>query len=106
MRKARILYKDEAAGTLIQHDNGEFTFQYEDAWLANSRKPHISLTFPKSEQVYQSKYLFPFFYQMLPEGSNKELICRHHKIDKDDAFGLLMTTAADDAIGAVSVIKI
>jgi len=106
MRKASILYKDEQAGTLIQHDNGSFTFQYDDAWLIDSQKSSISLTLPKSEEVYHSRYLFPFFYQLLPEGSNKELICRHNKIDKNDDFALLTLTAADDAIGAVRVIKI
>jgi len=106
MRKARILYKDEAAGTLIQHDDGSFTFEYDDAWFVDSQKPGISLTLPKSIRTHHSKYLFPFFYQLLPEGSNKELICNYHKIDKDDAFGLLIITAVHDAIGAVTVIKI
>ena len=49
--------------------------------------------------------LFPFFYNMLPEGSNKQAVCKHNRIDSDDYFGLLMITAATDSIGAVRVIK-
>ena len=43
---------------------------------------------------------------MLPEGSNKQVVCRLMKIDSDDYFGLLLNTAQNDTIGAVRVIKI
>lgn len=106
MRKAKILYKDEEAGVLIQHDDGSFTFRYLDSWMADPTKSSVSLTLPKDEQEFHSKLLFPFFYNMLPEGSNKQVVCTYYKIDRDDYFGLLMTTAKNDSIGAVRVIKI
>lgn len=106
MRRAKILYKDEEAATLTQHDDGSFTFRYTDAWMANNNKPGISLTLPKTEQVLHSKFLFPFFYNMLPEGSNKQIVCKLNRIDQTDYFGLLMTTARNDSIGAVRVLKI
>jgi HipA-like protein len=106
MRQATILFKEQEAGLLTQHDDGSFTFKYYDAWITDRNKPGISLTLPKIEQEFHSKYLFPFFYNMLPEGSNKQVVCKHHRIDKDDYFGLLMTTAKGDSIGAVRVIKI
>ena len=43
---------------------------------------------------------------MLPEGSNKQVVCTLNRIDGDDYFGLLMTTAKNDSIGAVRIIKI
>jgi serine/threonine-protein kinase HipA len=43
---------------------------------------------------------------MLPEGSNKQVICKLMRIDPKDYFGLLMTTAKTDIIGAIRVIKI
>ena len=55
------MYKGEVAGKLIQHNDGSFSFTYEDAWIANSQKPPISLTLPKSVKVYNAKTLFPFF---------------------------------------------
>lgn len=106
MRQARILYKDEEAGVLTQHDDGSFTFRYDNRWLDDNRKPSISLTLPKTKQEYHAQFLFPFFYNMIPEGSNKQVVCKHCRIDQDDYFGLLMTTAKTDSIGAVRVIKI
>ncbi len=105
MRKAKILFKDEEAGVLTQHDDGSFTFSYNDAWMADHNKPDISLTLPKIGQKFHSKYLFPFFYNMLPEGSNKEVVCKLNRIDPTDYFGLLITTAKYDSIGAVRVLK-
>ena len=105
MRRAGILYKGEEAGILTQHNDGSFTFRYHYAWMTDNIKPGISLTLPKSQQEYHSKYLFPFFYNMLPEGSNKQVVCKLMRIDPDDYFGLLMTTAKTDTIGAVRVIK-
>lgn len=106
MRQASILYKDEEAGVLTQHDNGSFTFSYDDRWMEDRSKPAISLTLPKTVQEYHSEFLFPFFYNMLPEGSNKQVVCKHNRIDNDDYFGLLMIIAKCDSIGAVRVIKI
>lgn len=105
MRQAKILYKDELAGVLTQHDDGSFSFRYDSLWMNDLQKPSISLTLPKSEQEYHSKFLFPFFYNMLPEGSNRQAICNHHRIDLDDYFGQLMTIARHDTIGAVRVVK-
>ena len=105
MRRAKILFKNEEAGILTQHDDGTFTFCYHDIWIANDENNAISVTFPKSKKEYHSKFLFPFFYNMLPEGSNKQIICRHNKIDADDYFGLLLTIAKEDNIGAVRVVK-
>lgn len=106
MRSAKIVYKDEQAGVLIQHDDGSFTFRYNDNWMMDSGKPSISLTLPKTQQEFNSEFLFPFFYNMLPEGSNKQVVCKYNRIDKDDYFGLLMTIAKNDSIGAVRVVKI
>lgn len=103
MRTAIILYKEEESGVLIEHDDGTFTFRYNDKWFFDDSKPGISLTLPKNKQEYKSQYLFPFFYNMLPEGSNKEVCCEHFKVDSDDYFGLLIAVARGDVIGAVSV---
>lgn len=103
MRMAKILFKDEEAGVLTQHDDGSFTFKYNDAWLANNSKPAISLNLPKAEKEFHSKFLFPFFYNMLPEGSNKQVVCKLNRIDQTDYFGLLITTAKHDSIGAITV---
>ena len=106
MRCAKIYYKSEEAGLLIQHNDGSFTFRYSDLWLADSTKPSISLTLPKSLQEQHSPHLFPFFFSLLPEGANKQVACRLLRIDADDHFGLLLATAQHDTIGAVTVDRI
>ncbi|MBS9774505.1 MAG: HipA N-terminal domain-containing protein [Tenacibaculum sp.] len=106
MRKAKVLYKGEQAGILTQKDNGSFTFRYFDKWLSDSKKPAISLTFPKSQQEFSNASLFPFFYHLLPEGANKKLVCKAYKIDEDDFFGILLNIAKKDTIGAVTIEKI
>jgi len=106
MRQAKVLYKNEEAGVLIQHHDGSFTFRYHDAWMMDHKKRGVSLTLPKNSQEYHSQFLFPFFYNMLPEGSNRMLSCKSNRIDKDDYFGLLMAMSPNDVIGAITVKKI
>jgi len=106
MRNAKVLFKNEEAGILTQDDGGSFSFRYNDNWIADFSKQSISLTLPKTEREFHSKYLFPFFYNMLPEGSNRQVVCKLNRIDREDHFGLLMTTAKIDNIGAVRVIKL
>jgi len=106
MRQARVFYKNIEAGILIQQNDASFTFQYYNHWLNDSKKPGISLTLPKQKKPYHSKFLFPFFYNMLPEGSNKQVICKNNRIDQKDDFGLLITIANIDTIGAIRVVKI
>ena len=105
MRSGQVFYKNELAGTLTQLDNGSFLFQYDEQWLNDSSKPSISLTMPKNKIEFQSSTLFPFFFNLIPEGVNKQLICRKKRIDRDDYFGLLLEVAGGDTIGAVKVIK-
>jgi serine/threonine-protein kinase HipA len=43
---------------------------------------------------------------MLPEGSNKQTVCFENRLDLKDHFGILLTTAKQDTIGAVTLKKI
>lgn len=106
MRKAKVMYKNDWVGTLIQHNDGTFEFSYQKSWVNDNRKPPVSLTLPKQQESFYSKHLFPFFYHMLPEGTNKQMVCYNLRIDENDDFGILMATAKSDAIGAVRIEKI
>jgi serine/threonine-protein kinase HipA len=106
MRQAKVLFKNEEAGVLVQHNDGSFTFLYHDNWIKDSTKRSISITLPKAKREFHSHHLFPFFYNMLPEGSNKEIVCALNRIDFKDDFGVLITTAKKDNIGAVQIVKI
>jgi serine/threonine-protein kinase HipA len=106
MRQAEVLYKKETAGVLTQLDDASFVFRYHDRWFKEIGRSAISLTLPKTQQEYKSEYLFPFFYNMLPEGSNKQTVCFENRIEAKDSFGILLTTAKQDTIGAVTIKKI
>jgi serine/threonine-protein kinase HipA len=105
MRSGQVYYKNQLAGILSQLDNGSFNFSYDDKWFNDSRKSAISLTLPKTKMEFQSSTLFPFFFNFIPEGVNKRLICSKKRIDLDDYFGILLEVAGGDTIGAVKIIK-
>ncbi|MCH5215245.1 MAG: HipA N-terminal domain-containing protein [Muribaculaceae bacterium] len=103
MRQLAVYYNDSLAGVLAEKSSGsDYTFQYADDYV-NSNLPAISVTFPKRNERYSSEQLFPFFSNMLPEGTNRKTICRLQKIDENDSFGLLSALAGRDFIGAVNV---
>jgi HipA-like protein len=106
MRSGQVFYKNELAGMLSQLDNGSFIFRYDDLWLNDSSKPSISLTLPKTKMEFQSSTLFPFFFNFIPEGVNKRLLCSKKRIDQDDYFGILLEVAGGDTIGAVKILKL
>jgi serine/threonine-protein kinase HipA len=106
MRAATIYYKSEAAGILRQLDNGSFHFRYLDAWQEDKKKPAISLTMPKAKKEFKSPHLFPLFFHLLPEGANKQAVCKFKKIDPSDHFGILLNTARFDTIGAITIEQI
>ncbi len=103
MRSAVVFWNGERAGILTENDHMQYTFVYDEVWFADESKPAISLTLPKTQKVYESDHLFPFFYNMLSEGANKKLQSRLLKIDEKDHFGLLLATSNNDSIGAVSL---
>jgi HipA-like protein len=106
MRKLAIYRNKEFAGTLTEESREKYIFKYDDVYYSDTLKPAVSLTLPKSQQEYQSPVLFPFFFNMLSEGVNRQLQCRMLKIDEQDNFGLLSATAQYDTIGAITVKKI
>jgi len=103
MRQAKVLRNGELVGYLIESSRRSYTFTYDDTWFADSKRPAVSLTIPKTQKTYQSEYLFPFFFNMLSEGVNKKLQSNQLHIDENDSFGLLIATAGSDTIGAITI---
>lgn len=106
MRQAEVYSNGVLAGLLTETDSGEYIFRYYDSFLSDDKQTAISLSLPKNTRVFHSGELFPFFYNMLSEGTNKRVQCQTLKIDENDSFGLLLATAHTDTIGAVTVRKI
>ena len=105
MRQAQVFSNGILAGMLTETDSGKYIFCYDDSFLIDEKQTAISLSFPKSQKEFSSETLFPFFFNMLSEGTNKAIQCQTLKIDENDAFGLLLATAHTDTIGAIIVKK-
>lgn len=102
-RKGHVYVNGIFAGTLTEEPGKGYTFVYELDYLVNPSMPAVSLTLPKNKREYHSPHLFPFFANMLSEGSNRLVQSKLHRIDKDDDFGILLSTAGLDTPGTVTV---
>ena|SRR5690554_5697886 len=103
MRQVGVYRNGIFAGILAEVNHQQFVFKYDDVYFNDASKPAISLTLPKTQKEYSSKYLFPFFFNMLSEGVNRKLQSKQLRIDEEDNFGLLMATAQFDTIGTITV---
>ncbi|MDR6782735.1 HipA-like protein [Pedobacter africanus] len=103
MRAGKVFLNKRFAGIITEENRKLYIFKYDADYYNDTTAPAVSLTLPKANKEYRSDHLFPFFYNMLAEGVNKELQSRQLRIDKDDAFGLLLATTGNDTIGAVTV---
>lgn len=106
MRAAKVFRNGDEVGTLVQYNKASYEFTYHDGWYNSPDKPAVSLTMPKTQKVYTSNHLFPFFFNMLSEGVNQKLQARQLKIDEEDYFGLLLEIAQSNTIGAITILPI
>lgn len=103
LRKAKVLYKDLLAGYLYEVEGG-FEFVYDKDYLGSG--PPISISLPLRAAPYFSKTLFSFFKGLAPEGWYLHIVSSTAKVDKNDDFGILLTTSSADTIGAVTIHRI
>ena len=103
MKRAKVYSNGVWAGYLIENDDRSYCFVYDSIYLADPNSMAVSLTLPKRVEPYHSEVFFPFFFNMLSEGDNKAIQCRMLKIDEDDYFELLVSTATVDTIGAITL---
>ena len=106
MKKVEVMRNNMLVGYLSREDNGTYEFVYDSLYLVEESSMSISVNFPITQEVYRSKFLFPFFYNMLAEGNIKKAQCRSLKIDENDSFSRLIKTSKDDTIGAVHIGKV
>lgn len=104
MRKAQVFIHNKNAGTLIETDAPiEYIFIYNDDYLANMANQPVCLSMPLTNKEYRSKYLFPYFFNLLSEGENRLIQSTLLHIDAEDDFGILLKTASCDTVGAITV---
>lgn len=106
MREGAVYVGGVFAGTILELDREGYVFTYDDAYFIDQSCPAVSLTLPKKRKTYRSPHLFPFFANMLSEGSNRAVQSILHHVDADDDFGILLATAYIDTPGAVTVKRV
>ena len=99
-REAQVFYKTELAGYLAETEDG-YVFEYNKEFF--KKNIPVSMSLPPREEPYKSKELFPFFKGLLPEGWYLDIVGATQKVDTKDSFGVLLSTASVDTIGAVTV---
>ncbi|HBR15653.1 MAG TPA: phosphatidylinositol kinase [Candidatus Omnitrophica bacterium] len=102
LRKADVYFKNDLAGYLSESKEG-YVFQYDENFL--KKNIPISSSLPPREEPYKAAELFPFFKGLLPEGWYLDIVSATQKVDAKDSFGVLVSTAGMDTIGAVTVRK-
>lgn len=105
MKQLKIYSGGIYAGLLTQHSLEDYEFTYDAAYVASGNSP-VSLTLPVRAESYHSAYLFPFFFNMLPEGANRRTVCSLCRIDENDHFSLLAQYAGMDIIGDISIERV
>lgn len=101
LRIGKVYVQDNFAGEIRETDEG-YEFVYNSDYLELVDAKSVSLTLPLRNEKYQSKYLFPFFDGLIPEGWLLDLTIHNWKIDRNDRFGLMLI-ACRDCIGDVRV---
>ena len=99
MRECKVYVHDAEAGLLQETDDREYVFTYHDDYQGDP----VCLSMPVRQKVYRSDHLFPYFFNMLSEGANRQVQSTLLHIDEKDDFGIMLATAQYDTIGAVTV---
>lgn len=102
MRQGIIKYNNIPAGILVEDDNGEYLFTYNEDYVNAYPEQFITFNIPVRKTPYKSSRLFPFFDGLIPEGWLLNIAAESWKINKNDRMGLLLA-CCQNAIGAVSV---
>ncbi len=100
-RTAYVYVRGTFAGILKETEEG-YSFKYDDNYAAEGANAPVSLTLPLSTEEYTSKWLFPFFDGLIPEGWLLGVVTHNWKLDSSDRFGILLV-ACKDPIGVVSI---
>ena len=103
MRRAQVYYQSELAGILAETADGEYRFQYTEAYVQACPDHFLTFSMPVRKEAYTSKQLFPFFVGLIPEGWLLDIAATSWKVDRGDNMGLLLA-CCQNCIGAVSVI--
>ena len=99
MRRCKVFVHDMEAGILQETDDRQYIFTYHDGYAGAP----VCIAMSIRTEPYRSAHLFPYFFNMLSEGANRQTQSQLLHIDENDDFGILLATAQEDTIGAVTI---
>ncbi len=99
MRQCKVFVHDMEAGVLQETDDRQYVFTYNGDYTGEP----VCLAMPVRQEPYCSDHLFPYFFNMLSEGANRQIQSLVHHIDETDDFGIMLATAGYDTVGSVTV---
>lgn len=79
-KTCEVYVRDALAGILAQTDEG-YEFSYAQEYLLDLNAQPVSLTLPKTGEVYFSTTLFPFFDGLIPESWLLNVICHKKNLE-------------------------
>jgi len=106
MQKAKVYRNKELIGVIQKDDEGLYQFSYLEDYLNDTNALSISVHLPLQQNSFYAKRLFPFFFNLLAEGSVKDMQCRALKIDSNDHFTRLIKTTQSNTIGSITLEEI
>ena len=89
MRQCKVFVHDVEAGILQETDSREYIFTYNEGYHGEP----VCLAMPVRQEPYRSEHLFPYFFNMLSEGANREIQSMVHHIDEHDDFGIFIQSS-------------
>jgi len=92
MRQCKVFVHDVEAGILQETDDRQYIFTYQDGYAGAP----VCIAMPVRTEPYRSTHLFPYFFNMLSEGANRQTQSQLLHIDENDDFGILLATAQED----------
>lgn len=102
MQKGIVYRNAQLVGEIAKEGNA-YTFTYFQEYLNDPRSRPISINLPLQKEPFISTVLFPFFANMLAEGSTKMIQCQALRIDENDLFTRLLKTTENNTIGSITV---
>ena len=102
LRSGQVYFDKDLAGYISETDSG-YRFEYDKEFI--KKNTPISASLLIRPEPYEAKELFSFFKGLLPEGWYLDIVAATQKVDREDLFGLLVSTTSGDTIGAVTVRK-
>ena len=101
LRLGKVYVQSTYAGEIRETDEG-YEFEYDEEYISSENATSVSITLPLQNKKYESKYLFPFFDGLIPEGWLLDVVEKNWKLDSTDRFGLMLVSCRD-CIGDVSI---